>query len=276
MFSFFRRRKVDPKARLARVLGRCQLPSFQGVVLQTLEKTRDPDATAAEISHVLESDPGLTVRVLKTVNSAAYSLHRQVDDLQQAIALLGMSNLESLVLSIAVRDSLPRQAVAGFDPARFWSLAARRASVSRALSGLLHPRRSAESFTAGLLQDLAVPLLATSDPDNYGPILDASRTRGTPLHELEQAAFGWDHAEVGTWVCSEWGLPETLAASIGGHHGHVEEGLEALPAVSLAALLREDSDGELVEAGSRHGIDPDTMTALLRSSTEGTEQLVDA
>lgn len=269
MFGFLRRRNTDPKARLARVLGECELPSFRSVVLETLSAVREPTATPASVARILESDPGLSVKLLKTVNSAAYSLRRQVHSLPQAIAILGIRSLESLVLSLAVSEALPRRTVPGFDAAQFWSEASRRAVLSRAISDLIHPAQSAESFTAGLLQDLAIPLLATSDPKGYAPILAAHDAEGPPLHERERDAFGWDHAEVGTWVCNEWGLPESLAAAIGAHHGGTAGGLECLPAVSLATLVAEDGLGALARAESRrHGIEPQTMGGLVETSAE--------
>jgi len=279
MFRFFRRRRIDPKQRLAKVIGERRLPSFNGVVLRALEVLRDPDASHDRIARALEPDPGLSVRVLKTVNSAVYSPRREVTSLSQAISLMGRSQLEALVLAIAVADSLPRESTSGFDAQAFWFHAARRATLSRALSRRLHPVSSGVSFTASLLQDLAIPLLAHSDPENYGPLLERSREQGLPLQDLEREAFGWDHTEVGTWICSEWGLPESLAAAIGAHHGRREEGLESLPAVELVALLEEsESGGEvfLEAAERRYRLDPEDLRSSVASSFDEAAQLAES
>jgi len=269
MFSFFRRRRVDPKERLAKVIGQRRLPSFNGVVLRALEVLRDPEASREELARALEPDPGLSVRVLETVNSAAYSPRREVTSLGQAISLMGRSQLEALVLAIAVADSLPSESAPGFDAQEFWFQAARRATLSRVLSRRLHPARSGVAFTASLLQDLAIPLLVHSDPERYGALLERSRREGIPLQVLERETFGWDHCEVGTWICSEWGLPESLAAAIGAHHGEEEGGPESLPAVELVALLdSSESGGEalLRAAERRYSLEPASLEGPLASS----------
>jgi len=106
------------------------------------------------------ADPGLVVRVLKTVNSAAYGLRRSVDSMQHACSLMGRSHLESLVLSLPIREVLPDSPSPGFEAGRFWTTAFRRASLARLLAARFNPSRQAQCFTAGLLLDMAVPLLA--------------------------------------------------------------------------------------------------------------------
>lgn len=281
MFKFFTRRKKDPQAELRKVLGAHELPSFSGVVMQTLERMRDPRATPSMIAEVMAADPGLSVRVLKTVNTAAYSVRRKITSLDQAIGLLGLSTVESLVLAVAVRDSLPTDAAQGYDSTRFWRTAARRAATARSLAARLHPAQAAESFTAALLQDMAVPVLATEGIGRYGSLLEHWHNSSDDLAALEQAEFGWNHPEVATWMCSEWVLPETLASSIGAHHGEVSEGNEGLvcpPAVTLVSFLREPDDrtgsDQLVEAvHDQFGLATDVVVSLVEESFESAEEL---
>jgi len=281
VFGFLKKRNTDPRAELRQVVGDYELPTFSGVVMQTLQRLRDPQLPPSAIAEVLSADPGLSVRVLKTVNSAAYSVRRRVGSLDQAIALLGVASVESLVLSVAVGTSLPREPVQGYDSRRFWRAAARRAATARALAARLHPASAAESFTASLLQDMAVPVLATRRTDQYGPLLEHWHNSADDLAVLEQAEFGWNHPEVATWMCSEWVLPESLACSVGAHHGEVGEanqGLICPPAVSLVSNIREtdDRDGrdQLIEiVGTDFNLAPDLVTDLLDTSFDDAEEI---
>lgn len=273
MFSFFRSKKIDPKRQLKKVLGEYELPSFPDILLSALQQIRDPRSTPASVSGILTADPGMSVKILRTVNSAAFSLRRKIESVEDAIALLGMSTVESLVLSMAVRDALPSGKSRGFQSVRFWQTAARRAVTARALARILHPAREMESFTAGLLQDMAVPMLADRYPVEYGNVLQAWHEGEEDLSSLEQAAFGWDHAEVGSWICSEWDFPETLAADIGGHHKGPDEEPRALDAVSLVSVLREEKEDHGIEqlkqrAAERHGLTHETMETIVTESFE--------
>ncbi len=280
MFQFFVSRKTDPKTMLKKVLGDYNLPSFPDVVLKTLEKTRDPNASSDVIAQILAKDPGLTVRVLRTVNSAAFSPIQKVENLTQAISLLGMSSLESLVLSMGVSKTLPNDAVGGFNPKLFWQGSARRAYIAKALSQHLHPQKNMESFTAGLLQDMALPFLVKRKTEAYDKFLKSWERGERSLHEMEKETFGWDHAEVATWMCWEWKLPESLASAIGGHNQPEENGEHERPAaVFLVSFIKNSNDNpgaeHLIEAArEKYGLEPGMLKALVEESFEQAEELV--
>jgi HD-like signal output (HDOD) protein len=275
------RRNTDPKKELQKVLGTYTLPSFSTVVLSTLERIRDPEATPSAIGDMLSADPGLSVRILGSVNSAAYAVRREVKSVEHGVALLGIPAVESLILSVEVVRVAPRQAAPGYDHPRFWRAAARRAAIARALAAVLHPALVSESFTAALLQDMAIPFLATQQGERYGPVLEQWHAGGESLAVLEQQEFGWNHAEVATWLGSEWSLPDSLVEAIGGHHGAVSEGtqdLECPPAVSLVSHIRETEEelgiDKLLEAAhSEFGMPTNQVEELINGSLESAEEL---
>ena len=274
----FKLLKSNPRKALKELLGDYSLPSFPAVTMQVLKDIRDPEATSSSVAESLSLDPGLSVQVLATVNSAAFAPRQRVDDLPHAVAMLGISNLEGLVLTIAVKETLPNPTCQGFLSKRFWLAAARRATTAQALAHLLHPATRSACFTAALLQDMAVPLLANSRPDVYGPVLEQWHDEQGPLWELEQSAMGTDHAEVATWLCDQWSLPENLSLAVGGHHqpsGSVEA---CPPALCLVALIRESEkpsgvDQLIALAQDRYGLDKDQLVALVDKSFEEAEEL---
>lgn len=275
MFDFLKRRNQDPRAELRRVLGNDPLPSFPGVVTRALERIRDPRAGARQVTEVVVLDPALSARLLATVNSASHAVRRKIDSVEHAIGLLGMASVEAIILSLGVAAVLPRSPAPGFDRSRFWRAAARRATTARALAERLHPEQAWQSFTASLLGDMAVPALAHRYPDRYGPLLERWHGGEGELVDLEREHFGWSHAEVATWMCDEWKLPESLAAAIGGHHGEADGDPACPPAVTLAATIREtDPDVEtLAEAALAHGLSTDEIAELLRSSFDDAESM---
>jgi HD-like signal output (HDOD) protein len=211
--------------------------------------------------------------VLRLANSAAFSARNKIENLTQAIALVGFSQLETMVLSVGVSGATPTGSARGYDAARFWRTSARRGVLAHSLASILCPAKGSECFTAGFLQDMALPLLATRDPDKYGPILEQWHNDGGDLCKMEREVFDWDHAEVATWMCQEWDFPENIAAAIGGHHGASLNGHEVLGPVSLVAWLREDEGDQAPEAmiedaGSRWGVQPDTLRKLMEQSLD--------
>src|SRR5207249_7318683 len=79
-----------------------RLPSLPAVALQLVEKASRSDCDLEEILTLLRQDSGLCARVLKTVNSGLFGLSRPVSSLKQAVVMLGIKPLRSLVLSVAL------------------------------------------------------------------------------------------------------------------------------------------------------------------------------
>ena len=63
-----------------------KLPSFPQVAAKLLKISRDKTASLPDISKIVETDPGISVRVLEIVNSAMYGLGKKVTSLSEAAA----------------------------------------------------------------------------------------------------------------------------------------------------------------------------------------------
>jgi len=273
MFSFFKN-KVDPKAKLKKILKGYELPSFPAVIMQILQKIRSPYSSASDIAESLSLDPGLSVKLLSIANSAAFSPKNRVENLTQAIALVGMSQLESLVLGVGVAKGIPNRDCQWHDPAQFWLTSARRAMLATELSNILCPAKESECFTTAFLQDMALPFLACHRSEEYDSVFKKWHLEGGNLAQLEREEFQWDHAEVATWICSEWGLPENIALGIKYHHQlDGDDDYEALGPLTLVSILREgDSENgldEMVDKADRlFNIPENKMQSLVESSFE--------
>ncbi len=271
MFNLGRKKK-EPDFRTE--LGQIELPTFPALILHAMERIRNQDVELGAICDELVADPGFTVQILSLVNSAAFGLRREVRSVHHAASLLGRGKLESMLVALAVRNAIPRQNGAGFDNRRFWTASARRAVTGAALAERLDPATRSATFTASLLQDMAVPLLSRHKREHYGDVLNRWHEGEDELSSLEQETFGWDHAEVGAWMCAQWGFPENLTAAICNHHGG-DPG--DLPAVSLVACLREVNEAPGIDrlvaaAETGHGVpSADTLAIIDRSFVEAEE-----
>jgi HD-like signal output (HDOD) protein len=281
MHSPFSRWRNDPKRGLRELLGDYAPPAFSSSTMELLCLLRDPESSTGELTQRIELDPGLHVRVLKTVNSAAFGLSTRVAHAGHAVNLLGRSRLETLVLSIAVNEGVGNMRLGDFDLDRFWRSAARRATLARKLAGEIHPATQAECFTAGLLQDVGVPLLLQAHTEAYNAIYSRwCSDLGTSLEALETEAFGYDHAAVGGLLAEDWRLPAGLVGAIAGHNGPVD-GVAVEPAVTLVTLIRdsEECDGseQLAEACVRdYRLAPEAVQELIKEAFDQSETFFDA
>lgn len=278
MFSFFTK-KLDPKKSLKKVLKGFELPSFPAVIMQVLEKIRSPYSSASDIAKSLSMDPGLSVKLLSIANSAAFSPKNRVDNLTQAIALVGLSQLESLVLGVGVAKGIPSKTCQWHDPAMFWLTSARKAMLATEFARVVCPAKESECFTTAFLQDMALPFLVCHRSEEYDPVFKQWHLEGGDLVALEREYFKWDHAEVATWICAEWGLPENIALGIKYHHSDGKDAQEhVLEPVRLVSVLR-DGDTEngldeiLKQAGQLYHFPAEKMEAMVESSFDKARDL---
>jgi len=239
--SWLKRGSADPVQELKKVLGDYDLPSFPGVIMKALSVLRDEDGSLQDVATELALDPGVSAKLLSLSNSASIGLRHPVKNLDHAVSILGRRELEPFLLGVAVSGRLPREACEGFEAGRFWAAAARRASVARALAGLAAPAHRSDCFTAALLADMAIPLLAKVKAEAYTPLLQQWHDGERELEGSEQEAFGWTHAQVAGWMCEKWEFPQALSHAIATHHDDSDDS-RAHVSVCLAAELRE-TDG---------------------------------
>ncbi len=276
-----RRKAKDAQPNLDEILGSFELPSFPAVILAALEKIRDDDASIAEATDVIAADPGLTARLIDTVNSAAFGLRHTVRSVQHAASLLGRSQVESMLISLAVRDAVPNAAGPGFDAQRFWRTAARRAVTARAIADEIDPAARSESFTASLLQDMALPILTRARQQEYGGVLEQWHASTADLAQMEREEFGWTHAGVAGAMCERWSFPPAIGEAIRSHHDGIDgedTPSDGLVSVRIVAPLREVNEAAGVEylVESMHGalgLSKDRASALVERSFDEAETL---
>ncbi len=251
LLKLFRKKSEDANAALMKELENYELPSFSVVVMNTLRLLRDPDASITEVAEQIKADPALNVKVLKAVNSAAFGLVSKVENIIHAVSLLGPFRLETIVLSLAVQDSLPPISTPVFDANTFWSTSLKRASLANRLARDLHPSTAVESYTAALLQDMAIPVLINIKGKTYNELLATWKNEETAdLASLEKEAFGFDHAQAGKIMAAEWEMPQLLSDAIGSHHLAIEKE-DIFAAVKLASLVPYDGPTNDCEALTR-------------------------
>jgi hypothetical protein len=120
------------------------------------------------------------------------------------------------------------------------------------LAKLLGLKDCEEAFSAALLQDMAVPLLAKELPKEYLELLEARQALGRRLSDLERERFGWTHAEAAAAMARGWKMPDDFGALLE-NHTKIDELLatgKARPdqiAVAVSALLPSISDERWAE-----------------------------
>jgi HD-like signal output (HDOD) protein len=113
----------------------------------------------------------------------------------------------------------------------------RRGLFARGMARRLGVKDAEDLFSAALLQDMAIPILAKALPNEYAELAQQRRERGVSLSELERERFGWDHAEAAGRLVTAWNMPATFASLIGLHTKFDEVAARPTIAPEEAAVL---------------------------------------
>ena len=121
------------------------------VLLQILQELQNPNATAKSVEEYALRDPELTYKILRVVNSAAFSLRREVSSLSHAISLLGLNQIKRWVmLFLSVGD--------GDKPMELTRQMLQRGRMCEVMAEMLEKEEPMNYFFVGLLSQLDVLL----------------------------------------------------------------------------------------------------------------------
>ena len=163
---------IDSATTLDHLAARCgQLYSLPGVAMQVLQLTRNPQVDTRALKECIENDPAISSRILRVVNSSLFGLSREVSDLNQALALLGIKPLKLLVLGFSLPSGLFLD-VEAKTLLWYWKHTLTKAVAGRELSHRLWRIPGDEAFLAGLFQDLGVLVLFQQLGQPYARFLD--------------------------------------------------------------------------------------------------------
>lgn len=280
MINIFKRKPADSAEAMKDLLASFELRSFPAIIMEAIRDLRDPDQSLGNIAGKLEGDPGVTVKILRTVNSAAFGLSKEVTNLHSAITMTGHAKLENILLAHAVEGALPFVEAPNFTMKQFWTAASQRACLAREVAARLHPSSQVEAFTAGLLLDMAVPILVRERSEAYVEIFAAMQTGDSPLHELESEKMGFNHADLGGHIAEQWNLPAYLINAIANHHCESDEGPSVEPGVRIASLIGLDTGFQSQEAvfemaSTDYDLDRSIMEQIVAKSIEEAEDFAD-
>ena len=160
--------------------GLPSLPRIYGDLTAALES---PSCGAAEIAAVVCRDPALAAKILQLVNSSFFGLPRPLTALPQAVAYLGVATVRSLVLSTEAMSLFrPAARAVGLDVD---ALSARAVATAAEAARLAAPEHRSDAFTAGLLSDVGLLLLAAKAPE---------------LLRQDEASLGFAHGGAGAYL----------------------------------------------------------------------------
>ncbi len=196
------------------------LPSVPAVATEILNLFSKEDPDIDKVIKLIEADQAITMKLLRLVNSAYFGFRNPVTSVSRAVALLGLSQLRSVLLSVTVSESLlkPLKKSALKEQEALWKHSLGCAVCSELVAEKVDSELKTDAFVGGLLHDVGKLILEECFPERYELVAKRCREEHEPWFIAEKEILGIDHTTVGKWLAAKWNLPRTLIQTIWLHH----------------------------------------------------------
>jgi len=213
---------MDKTETLEKLLSHADdLPVLPHVGMEILHLIDDKYSVPTDFENVIENDQVLTLKILKLANSAYYGYPREILSIKEAIIILGLDTLKSLVLSLLTRQMLSKKLEHyGLKNGELWEHSLIVGMIARSLARSMKLSNLERYFIAGLLHDigkLVFDVFIDSEVHGFENMVVESELEIT---EVENRVSGHDHAWLGARLIEHWNLPEFLVHTVEFHHDY--------------------------------------------------------
>lgn len=216
------------------------IPSNVTRILSEIEKE---DITIDALVGLIGLDQALAALVLQMSNSVSLGYSRTCSTLYEAIMLIGLGRLKTILLTSSA-TGLMKRILSGYrlGAGELWHHSLVTGVASEWLAQALRYPNPEEAYVSGLLHDIGKLLLDQVVLSNYNTIIESVQKYHAPLWQVEERLIGIDHATVGGLIAEHWNFPVVLVDAIRFHHApsfaRINQRLPAI--VNLANSFSED------------------------------------
>lgn len=195
-----------------------ELPSLPTIYFDLKEAINDPRSTSSTIGRIISNDQALAARLMRLANSSFYGFPTSVDNIGDAITLIGLQQTRDLALATFVIDVFKGMSDDLVDINSFWKHSIGTGICSRLFAAERREHKTEKFFLIGLLHDIGRLLMFIRMPKEASEVLQRCRESGELEYRVEREIFGCDHAELGGRILQKWQLPQGVCEAVHCHH----------------------------------------------------------
>lgn len=198
--------------------GEVTFPTSFDIVVRLRKALQNPEQTLDHIAKLLSNEPLIPVRLLHMANTVIYNRGREVKDLKEAINRLGLNNVRTQAMAIAMNQLLRSKEMIVFGdlPQRVWDHSFHAACAAFVISQRKTRINPDEALLAGMVHDLGAFYLLYRFT-RYEDLL------ARPM-SVKYLLARW-HESIGHSLLMALGMPDEITESVRDH-----ESLRPVPA----------------------------------------------
>ncbi len=196
-----------------------ELPALPQIYTRVTALLDDVNASVNKIGEAVQTEPSITSRILRMVNSAYYGLPYSVTSIPQTISLIGRQRLKDILIGTLLAGLFKNIENENFSMNDFWRHSIKTAIIARHIAmQSAHIIDHEALFTAGLLHDVGKLVIAAKLPELQLQIDTLIAEKNLDILQAEQEILGFDHTDVSKALLQKWRLPDLLVYAVKNHH----------------------------------------------------------
>ena len=244
--------------------GRFDLPSLPETAIRIREKADDPDCNLTDLAALVNTDPPIAAKLIKTANSPIYRGVTICKDTQAAISRLGLITTKQLVTSFAVLSLFRSDSHSTIEHMeRLWRQSVEVAAFSFVLAKQLPTINEDEAMLAGVLHRIGELVIISFAEHFYDLSTDQQH-----LDSVIMMLGG----HIGGMVLEKWNFSPDLVAVAREYgdwlrHSESEEDFDYCDLVQVASLYAAQSNKEVAQIDDASSITAFRKIALSQEQT---------
>jgi putative nucleotidyltransferase with HDIG domain len=199
-----------------------QMPQFPESIINLQRELSDPNCTFATISDTVNSDPSLAAEILRIANSPVYMVRNKINDVSEAVRLIGMLGVKSVLYNYGVNQVFNKQ----YDKKIIQEINDHSFYVALIASYLARYKKlgrlSEDIYMAALLHDMGKIIVKALNRDLEEKLEKICREKHIPVSILDDLTDGYNHSLIGAEVAGKWNFPDKYISAIAYHHRPLE------------------------------------------------------
>ena len=202
--------------------------------IKTLSKRCNEDVPILDLVELVETDPGLTVQLIRTCSlSSQGSLRSEVTSVQQALMMLGIEQLKKLPEKLPTVESTLKGS-AKQHLLRTFSIANHAARQSTVWARQRRDMMPDEVTAATLLHFIGEMLISIHAPNLVDDIYKMRNEEHIPSDEAQYIVLGFTFDQLSLVIAERWHLPSLLVEALHAENANHPRAYSIMLAVQLA------------------------------------------
>lgn len=252
--SFARKKRMSKYLHDGKLMGLInnisELPNLPETYIKIENEIASNNISIYKIAEIISGSVTFTAKIFRIVNSTFFGVEYKVSNVIQAINLLGVNVLKSLLLY----DHISTGLIANSQYSKYfedlWIHCNKVGRLSEQIIYLTLDKdytMMEQAYIAGLMHDIGKVVMLCVD-EYPKDVFDYMEKHNTRFSNAEYKLYGVSHAEVGAYFLSLWGFSDRSAESVYLHNNPDQLDLERFSVQSgvyIANALANDDEMNL-------------------------------